>query len=90
LRLVKDYELIQPILEEYDERINVEQKDLKYEFQIRDLSFQYQGTREEFHLKYNGTLTFKMGESILITGKSGSGNLDLLYNYLIEKFKIFF
>jgi ABC-type bacteriocin/lantibiotic exporter with double-glycine peptidase domain len=46
---------------------------LKYQFQIEDLSFQYEGTREGFHLQYNGLLTFKMGESILITGKSGAG-----------------
>ena len=76
IRLKKDYDLVQPILEEYDERINVEQIDLRYELQIEDLSFQYKGTREEFHLQYNGTLSFKMGESILITGKSGAGNFD--------------
>jgi ABC-type transport system involved in cytochrome bd biosynthesis fused ATPase/permease subunit len=73
LRLKKDYDLIKPILEEYDERINVEQIDLRYEFQIQDLSFQYMGTRETFHLQLNGSLTFKMGETILITGKSGAG-----------------
>ncbi|UJR32426.1 hypothetical protein I4U23_019888 [Adineta vaga] len=73
LRLKKDYDLIQPILEEYDERINVEQIDLRSEFQISDLSFQYEGTREIFHLQLNGSLTFQMGEAILITGKSGAG-----------------
>ncbi|CAF1366983.1 unnamed protein product [Adineta steineri] len=73
LRLKKDYDLVKPILEEYDERINVEQIDLKYEFQIQDLSFQYKGTRETFHLQLDGSLSFKKGEVILITGKSGSG-----------------
>jgi ABC-type bacteriocin/lantibiotic exporter with double-glycine peptidase domain len=87
LRLIKDYDLIKPILEEYDERMNVEQRDLRYEFEIRDLSFQYKGTRENFHLQYNGQLTFKMGESILITGKSGAGNIDLFYNYLLKRSK---
>ncbi|CAF4427860.1 unnamed protein product, partial [Adineta steineri] len=73
LRMKKDYDLVKPILEEYDERINVEQIDLKYEFQIQDLSFQYKGTRETFHLQLDGSLSFKKGEVILITGKSGSG-----------------
>ena len=73
LRLKEDYNLVRPILEEYDERIHVEQIDLKSEFQIRDLSFQYEGKRESFHLKFDGVLTFKMGETILITGKSGAG-----------------
>jgi ABC-type multidrug transport system fused ATPase/permease subunit len=77
LRFKKDYDLIKPILEEYDERMNVEQIDLKYGFQIRDLLFQYEGTRETFRLQYNGLLAFKTGESILITGKSGAGNVDL-------------
>jgi ABC-type bacteriocin/lantibiotic exporter with double-glycine peptidase domain len=81
LRLKKDYDLIIPILEEYDERINVEQIDLNYELQIRDLSFQYKETREGFHLQYNGSLTFQMGESILITGKSGAG---IMIDYLIS------
>jgi ABC-type bacteriocin/lantibiotic exporter with double-glycine peptidase domain len=89
LRLIKDYDLVQPILEEYDERMNVEQRDLKYEFQIRDLSFQYKGTRDNFHLQYNGELNFKMGESILITGKSGAGNIHLLYNHLLKKDKYY-
>ncbi|CAF4198737.1 unnamed protein product [Adineta steineri] len=73
IRLKKDYDLVKPILEEYDERMNVEQIDLQYEFQIEDLSFKYKGKREEFHLQYNGCLSFKIGESILITGKSGAG-----------------
>ncbi|CAF2798193.1 unnamed protein product [Rotaria sp. Silwood2] len=73
LTLIKDYDLIKPILEEYDERINAEQIDLSSELQIRDLSFQYEGKRETFHLQLHGSLTFKMGEAILITGKSGAG-----------------
>ena len=75
LRLKKDYDLIQPILEEYEERINVEQIDLNYSLVIQDLSFRYQEDpdREPFHLQLNGTLTFNMGQSILITGKSGAG-----------------
>jgi ABC-type bacteriocin/lantibiotic exporter with double-glycine peptidase domain len=74
----KDYDIVQPILEEYDERMSVEQRDLKYELQIQELSFQYKGTRETFHLQYNDLLTFKMGESILITGKSGAGNIYII------------
>ncbi|CAF1038431.1 unnamed protein product [Rotaria sordida] len=70
---ILDYDLVKPILEEYDERINAEQIDLSSELQIRDLSFRYEGKREAFHLQFHGLLTFKMGEAILITGKSGAG-----------------
>lgn len=80
LKVKKDYDIIQPILEEYIERANVEQIDLQYQFQIQDLSFQYQGSRETFHLQHHGSLTFKMGESILITGKSGAGNIHKYYS----------
>jgi ABC-type multidrug transport system fused ATPase/permease subunit len=78
LRLKKDYDIVQPLLEEYDERMNVIQIDLKYEFQIRELSFQYEGTRETFHLQHHDSLVFKMGQSILITGKSGAGKISLI------------
>ena len=74
IKTKKDYDLIQPILEEYEQRIHAEQIDLKDQFHIEDLSFDYQGTREGFHLQHRGLLTFKMGETILITGKSGAGN----------------
>ncbi|CAF2391058.1 unnamed protein product [Rotaria sp. Silwood2] len=73
LRLIKDYDLVKPIFEEYDERINAEQIDFSSELQIRELSFQYEGKREAFQLQLHGSLTFKMGEAILITGKSGAG-----------------
>ena len=73
LRLKGDYNLVRPILEEYEERIDVEQIELKHEFQIRDLLFQYEGKRDTFCLQFDGSLTFKMGEAILITGKSGAG-----------------
>jgi ABC-type bacteriocin/lantibiotic exporter with double-glycine peptidase domain len=76
IRLKKDYDLVKPILEEYHQRINVEQIDLQNQFQIQDLSFKYKGTREEFHLQHNGCLTFKIGQAILITGKSGAGEID--------------
>jgi ABC-type multidrug transport system fused ATPase/permease subunit len=79
LRLKKDYDLVKPILEEYDERVNIEQIDLGYEFQIEDLSFQYMGTRETFHLRLDGSLTFKMGETILVTGKSGAGKCIFIF-----------
>ncbi|CAF1326119.1 unnamed protein product [Rotaria sordida] len=73
LRLIKDYDLIKPILEEYDERINAEQIDLSSKLEIRNLTFQYEGKREAFHLQLHGSLTFKMGEAILVIGKSGAG-----------------
>ena len=76
LRLIKDYDLVRPILEEYDERLNVEQIELRSDLQIRDLSFQYEGKREAFILQAPDLLTFRMGEAILITGKSGAGNVD--------------
>lgn len=76
VKFKKDYDLVQPILEEYQERISVEQIDLYNGFQIQDLSFRYKDTREDFHLHYNGSLTFKRGESILIKGNSGAGNID--------------
>jgi ABC-type multidrug transport system fused ATPase/permease subunit len=82
-RLRKDYDLIEPILEEYDERINVEQIELKFSFQIQDLSYQYEGKRQAFQLRLNGMLTFRMGQSILVTGKSGAGtNLGSFSNYV--------
>ena len=74
VRLKKDYDLAKPILDEYDERVNAEQIELTGELQIRDLSFHYEGARETFCLQFAGELTFKMGEAILVTGKSGAGN----------------
>lgn len=75
VRLKKDYDLVKPILEEYEERVNANQVDLTLQLQIRDLSFQYQGSgREAFRLRLDGSLTFTVGEAILITGKSGAGN----------------
>ena len=73
IRLIKDYDLVRPILEEYDERLNVEQIELRSALQIQDLSFQYEGKREAFFLRFESLLTFNMGETILITGKSGAG-----------------
>ncbi|CAF1005661.1 unnamed protein product [Adineta ricciae] len=73
LRWKKDYDVIQPILEEHHERSNVEQVDLQSQFQICDLSFHYSGTRQTFHLQLPNSLTFNMGETILVTGKSGAG-----------------
>ena len=74
LRLKKDYDLVRPILEEYDQRIDAEQMDLTSGFQIQDLSFHYDGKRETFHLQSHGTLSFNIGEAILVTGKSGAGD----------------
>jgi ABC-type bacteriocin/lantibiotic exporter with double-glycine peptidase domain len=76
LRFIKDYTLIIPILEEYEERADVEQIPLRHKIQIRDLSFNYKGVRETFHLKLNSSLTFKVGQSILVMGKSGAGKLE--------------
>lgn len=75
VRLKKDYDVVKPILEEYEERVDVEQIDLTSELHIRDLSFHYQGTRDTFCLRSEGELTFKIGETILVTGKSGAGNV---------------
>lgn len=76
LRLKKDYDLVKPILEEYDERISVDQINLNSELHIQDLSFQYEGKREAFHLQCYDSLTFKMGQVILVTGRSGAGKTD--------------
>ena len=73
LRLIKDYDVVRPILEEYQERINAEQIDVKSFIELTDLSFHYQGKREGFHLKTHEKLRFEMGQVILITGKSGAG-----------------
>ena len=74
VRLKKDYDLVKPILEEYEERINAEQIDLGSALQIRDLSFHYQGTRGAFCLQCAGTLTFTIGQVVLLKGKSGAGS----------------
>ncbi len=76
LRFIEDYVAIIPILEEYEERVNVEQVDLKNEIQIEDLSFKYKNARELFHLKLDGLLTFKVGQTILVKGKSGAGKIE--------------
>ncbi|CAF1458336.1 unnamed protein product [Rotaria sordida] len=73
IKFKKDFDLIKPILEEYQERINVEQIDLIYQFQIENLSFEYKDKRGDFHLHHNHCLTFKKGQTILIKGKSGAG-----------------
>jgi ABC-type bacteriocin/lantibiotic exporter with double-glycine peptidase domain len=76
LRLIEDYIVVIPILEEYEERVNVEQVDLKNQIQIEHLSFKYKDTRENFHLKLDSLLTFNVGQAILVTGKSGAGKLS--------------
>jgi len=76
LRFMKNYTIIIPILEEYEERINVEQIDLKHKIEIQDLSFNYVGAREKFHLTLANSLTFKVGQIILVTGNSGAGKLE--------------
>ncbi|CAF1067418.1 unnamed protein product [Didymodactylos carnosus] len=73
LRSIKDYDVVKPILKQYEERINAEQYVVNSELQIQDLQFKYKGTRETFMLQLDGTLAFKHGEVILITGKSGAG-----------------
>jgi ABC-type transport system involved in cytochrome bd biosynthesis fused ATPase/permease subunit len=75
LRFIEDYIVVIPILEEYEERVNVEQVNLQNQIQIEDVSFKYKDTREMFHLKLDSLLTFKVGQAILVTGKSGAGKL---------------
>ncbi|CAF4802965.1 unnamed protein product [Rotaria magnacalcarata] len=73
LRYIKDYHIIIPILEQYEERVNTEQKHLRNEIEIEDLSFKYTDARATFYLTINGSLTFRKGQAILVTGKSGAG-----------------
>jgi ABC-type multidrug transport system fused ATPase/permease subunit len=75
-RFIKDYTIIIPILEEYEERNDVEQVPLKYKIHIQDLSFNYVGARETFHLALSSSLTFKLGQIILVKGNSGAGKLE--------------
>jgi ABC-type bacteriocin/lantibiotic exporter with double-glycine peptidase domain len=75
LRFIEDYIVVIPILEEYEERVNVEQVNLQNQIQIENVSFKYKDTREMFHLKLDSLLTFKVGQAILVTGKSGAGKL---------------
>jgi ABC-type bacteriocin/lantibiotic exporter with double-glycine peptidase domain len=76
LRFIEDYIVIIPILEKYEERINVEQINLQKQIQMENLSFQYKNRRETFHLKLDDLLTFKAGQAILVTEKSRAGKLE--------------
>jgi hypothetical protein len=44
----KDYDIVKPILEEYDQRINVEQIDLKYQFQMKIFHFNMKEQEKDF------------------------------------------
>ena len=74
VKFKRDYDLVQCILEECQERPDVEQVDLYDELQIGNLSFRYENARGDFRLQHRGYLTFQRGESILIKGDSGAGN----------------
>jgi ABC-type multidrug transport system fused ATPase/permease subunit len=76
MRFIEDYTVVIPILEKYEERVNVEQVKLQNQIQIQDLSFNYKDAREKFHLKLDSLLTFNVGQAILVTGKSGAGKLE--------------
>ena len=69
LKFTEDYEVIRPILEEYEERVNVKQVQLQDEIQIENLSFKYPDIRAMFHLRFEGLLKFQNGQSILVTEK---------------------
>lgn len=86
LRFIEDYIVIILILEEYDERVNVEQVDLQNEIQIKDLSFKYKDARDMFNLTLNGLVAFKVGQTIPVTGKSGAGKIE----YGLEQKILFF
>jgi len=76
IRLIKEYDLILPMLNEYEPRIEAPQYEMKNSFTIQSLHFAYtdqtkKGTR--FTLKLSQPLSFQNGETILVTGNSGAG-----------------
>jgi ABC-type bacteriocin/lantibiotic exporter with double-glycine peptidase domain len=75
-RLIKDYDLLKPMLIEYQPRLETKQYSMNYSLHIEHLHFVYKQTkvkRKQFVLQLEQPITFQMGESILITGNSGAG-----------------
>jgi hypothetical protein len=77
IRLIKDYDLLQPLLEEYKPRFEASQFIMEQYLTIHNLYFTYEevkARRKRFTLELSESITFQMGETILVTGNSGVGN----------------
>jgi ABC-type multidrug transport system fused ATPase/permease subunit len=78
IRLIKDYDLLQPMLEEYKPRFQASQFNMEQYLTIHNLHFTYEevkARRKRFTLELDQPITFQMGETILVTGNSGAGYL---------------
>jgi ABC-type transport system involved in cytochrome bd biosynthesis fused ATPase/permease subunit len=75
-RLIKDYDLLQPMLDEYQPRFEATQFNMEKFLTIHHLHFTYEqvkAKRKRFTLELSQPITFQMGETILVTGNSGAG-----------------
>jgi len=75
-RRIKDYDLLQPMLEEYKPRFEASQFNMEQYLTIHNLHFTYEevkARRKRFTLELSEPITFQMGETILVTGNSGAG-----------------
>jgi ABC-type multidrug transport system fused ATPase/permease subunit len=75
-RLIKDYDLLQPMLDEYQPRFEATQFNMEQSVTIHNLHFTYEqvkAKRKRFTLQLSESITFQMGETILVTGNSGAG-----------------
>jgi len=75
-RLIKDYDLLEPLLNQYEPRLETKQFNIINSFTIENLYFiskQTKVKRKPFILQLSQSITFQMGETILITGNSGAG-----------------
>ncbi|CAF4063041.1 unnamed protein product [Rotaria sp. Silwood2] len=75
-RLIKEYDLIVPMLNECEPRLEAPQFAMRRSLTIHTLHFAYENhtkQRTRFELKLSQPLIFQNGEVVLVTGNSGAG-----------------
>ena len=71
-RLIKDYDLLKPMLDQYQPRFEATQFIIEQSITIHNLHFTYEevkAKRKRFTLELSQSITIQMGETILVTGK---------------------
>ena len=76
MRCIKDYDLLEPLLNQSKTRLKTKQFQMNQSFTIEKLFFTYKEAkikRKQFKLELSHPITFQIGETILIHGNSGAG-----------------
>ena len=90
-RLTKEYDLVQPMLDDYQARFEAPQLEMKKCITIHILHFAYEEQVEQrgrFTLELSEPLKLQMGETILVTGNSGAGIVEKTFLRILVKWKI--